>query len=94
MKSIVEKLEFKVKYYPEDVEDELIEKSTTELFFAQVRTDISKDKIYCPADTCALLASYSLQAQFGDYAENKKLSSQIKKLMPERYFFKHLIFIV
>jgi hypothetical protein len=40
----------------------LIENSTTELFFTQVKNDIVKDEIYCPADTCALLASYALQA--------------------------------
>ncbi|KAJ3639093.1 hypothetical protein Zmor_004253 [Zophobas morio] len=92
-KTVVEKLSFKVKYFPEDVGEELIEKSTIELFFAQVKSDIYRDEIYCPADTCALLASYALQAKFGDYEsdENKKWSAQIKKLIPERVLNQHKI---
>ncbi|RZB40731.1 moesin/ezrin/radixin -like 1, partial [Asbolus verrucosus] len=91
LRNVVEKLEFKVKFYPEDVGEELIEKSTTELFFAQVKNEILKDEVYCPADTCALLASYALQAKYGDYEgeENKKWSNQIAKLIPERILSQH-----
>lgn len=87
LKNVAEKLNFKVKYYPEDVAEELIEKSTIELFFAQVKNEIFEDTIYCPADTSALLASYALQAKNGDYEEgqNKKWSNQIQRLIPERF---------
>jgi chemotaxis protein histidine kinase CheA len=88
-RTVAEKFEFKVKYYPEDVGEELIENSTTELFFTQVKNDIVKDEIYCPADTCALLASYALQAKYGDYNSREVWSNQIKKLIPERVINQH-----
>lgn len=90
-KSVAERLHFKVKYYPEDVAEELIEKSTIELFFAQVKNYIHSDEIYCPPDTSALLASYALQAKYSDHEEaaDKKWATQIKKLLPERVLKQH-----
>ncbi|CAG9824068.1 unnamed protein product [Phaedon cochleariae] len=72
-------LYYKVKYYPEDVGEELIENITIEYFFLQVKSSILNDEIYCPADTSVLLASYTLQAKFGDHDADKHNENIIKK---------------
>lgn len=79
-------LNYKVKFYPEDVGEELIETSTIEFFFLQVKASILKDDIFCPADTSVLLASYALQARYGDYDvdhHNEQLFKK-QKLLPQR----------
>lgn len=77
---------FRVKYYPEDVENDLIENITFQIFYMEVKKSILLGDIYCPAETAALLASYSLQVEFGDYNEcrfNKYLMSN-QKFVPHR----------
>lgn len=66
---------------------ELLEEITIKNFFLQVKGAILKDEIYCPPDTCVLLASYALQARYGDYSEelgfmNGSLAKEA--LLPER----------
>lgn len=77
---------FRAKHYPEDVSEELIQDITKKLFFLQVKEGILSDEIYCPPETAVLLASYSVQAKFGDYSlESQKagyLSSE--RLLPQR----------
>jgi len=65
-KGIIE-LYFVVKYYTEDITNELIQDITRHLYYLQVKQDILNMDIYCPPDTAAHLASLSLQAKFGDY---------------------------
>ncbi|CAH8677733.1 unnamed protein product [Schistosoma rodhaini] len=48
----------KVKYYPEDPSTELIDETTRLYFYYDVKDDIVSGKIYCPAETAVLLASY------------------------------------
>ncbi|KAF7265434.1 hypothetical protein GWI33_021093 [Rhynchophorus ferrugineus] len=61
---------FIVKFYPENV-NELIETVTIEHFFNYIRILIIKDEISCPADIAMLLASWALQAKYGDYSKEK-----------------------
>ena len=56
-------LYFVVKFYPEDITQELIQDVTKHLFYLQVKQDILNMDIYCPPDTAAHLASLSLQAK-------------------------------
>jgi len=56
-------LYFVVKFYPEDITNELIQEITRHLFYLQVKQDILNMDIYCPPDTAAHLASLSLQAK-------------------------------
>lgn len=56
-------LYFVVKFYPEDITQELIQDITRRLFYLQVKQDILNMDIYCPPDTAAHLASLSLQAK-------------------------------
>ena len=56
------------------------------MFFLQVKENLLNDEIYCPPETSVLLASYAVQAKFGDYnAEVHKtgfLSND--RLLPQR----------
>lgn len=56
-------LYFVVKFYPEDITQELIQDITRRLFYLQVKQDILNMDIYCPPDTAAHLASLALQAK-------------------------------
>ncbi|KAM7542243.1 hypothetical protein Aperf_G00000017137 [Anoplocephala perfoliata] len=58
---------FMVKFYPENVEEELIQTCTITLFYLQVKNDIMSGKIYCPTETAVLLASYACVAKYGPY---------------------------
>ncbi|KAK4881300.1 hypothetical protein RN001_004619 [Aquatica leii] len=85
------KLKFRVKYYPEDVSQELIEETTVYYFYLQVRSAILSDQIYCPPETSVLLASYAAQARHGDYDAAIHQNGFFKKerLLPERVFQQH-----
>ncbi|XP_076872827.1 ezrin b [Brachyhypopomus gauderio] len=82
---------FRAKFFPEDVSEELIQDITQKLFFLQGKEGILSDEIYCPPETAVLLASYSVQAKFGDF--NKEvhqpgyLSSE--RLLPQRVLEQH-----
>lgn len=53
---------FLVKFYPEDVEEELIQDITRHLFFLQIKQSILSMQLYCSAEASVLLASYAVQA--------------------------------
>ncbi|KAJ8341788.1 hypothetical protein SKAU_G00340790 [Synaphobranchus kaupii] len=57
---------FRVACFPENV-SELIQEVTQRLFFLQVKEGILGDEVYCPPETAVSLASYAVQAKFGDY---------------------------
>ncbi|CAL8283672.1 unnamed protein product [Lota lota] len=82
---------FRAKFYPEDVADELIQDVTRKLFFLQVKDLILGDEIYCPPESAVLLASYAVQAKFGDYSKSVHepgyLSSE--RLLPKRVLDQH-----
>ncbi|XP_063216605.1 merlin isoform X2 [Bacillus rossius redtenbacheri] len=60
---------FLCKFYPEDVAEELVQEVTQHLFFLQVKQAILSMDIYCPPEASVLLASYAVQAKYGDYDE-------------------------
>ena len=60
-------LDFLVKFYPEDVSEELVQEVTQHLFFLQIKDQILNMKIYCPPEASVLLASYAVQAKYGLY---------------------------
>lgn len=82
---------FRAKFYPEDVAEELIQEITLRLFYLQVKSVILTDEIYCPPETSVLLASYAVQAKYGDYSADLHkpgcLSSD--KLLPQRVMDQH-----
>ncbi|KAM4723423.1 ezrin a [Anableps anableps] len=90
-KEIPLQFKLRVQFYPEDVDEELIQDVTRKLFFLQVREDILTDNIYCPPETAVLLASYAVQARYGEY--NKSVHQQgyisSERLLPKRVLDQH-----
>ncbi|XP_064433532.1 radixin isoform X1 [Mirounga angustirostris] len=84
---------FRAKFFPEDVSEELIQEITQRLFFLQVKEAILNDEIYCPPETAVLLASYAVQAKYGDY--NKEIHKPgylaNDRLLPQRFFFSYSV---
>ena len=60
---------FLAKFFPEDVTEELIQDITQRLFYLQVKQAILNMDIFCPPEAAVLLASYAVQAKYGDYEE-------------------------
>jgi len=60
---------FRVKFYPENVADEIIQSQTLRLLYLQVKQDILGEKIYCSAEKAVLLSSYAAQAKYGNQEE-------------------------
>ena len=47
-------------------------------FVSQVKNAILSDDIYCPPETSVLLASYAVQAKYGDYQKDQHTSGFLK----------------
>jgi len=79
-------LDFLVKFYPEDVSEELVQEVTQHLFFLQIKDQILNMKIYCPPEASVLLASYAVQAKYGDYDESTYQPGMLasEELLPQR----------
>jgi len=77
---------FRARFFPEEVSEELIQEITQKLFFLQVKESILTDEVYCPPETCVLLASYAMQAKHGDFnEENHRPGSLVnERLLPKR----------
>ncbi|XP_044022589.1 ezrin a [Siniperca chuatsi] len=86
-------LQFKLraKFYPEDVSEELIQDVTRKLFFLQVKEDILGDDVYCPPESAVLLASYAVQAKYGDYDKSGHHPGYLcsERLLPKRVLEQH-----
>ncbi|XP_055016782.1 ezrin a [Boleophthalmus pectinirostris] len=86
-------LQFKlrVKFFPEDVFEELIQDVTRRLFFLQVKEDLLSEDIYCPPETAVLLASYAVQAKFGEYDKSAHQTGYLanERLLPKRVLDQH-----
>lgn len=67
--------------------DELIQDITVRLFYLQVKNAILTDDIYCPPETSVLLASYAVQAKYGDYDKDLHATGYLAndRLLPQRY---------
>lgn len=74
------------KFYPEDVAEELVQEVTQHLFFLQVKQAILSMDIYCPPEASVLLASYAVQAKYGDYDEATYKPGMLasEDLLPQR----------
>lgn len=77
---------FLAKFYPEDVSEELIQEITQHLFFLQVKQAILNMNVYCPPEASVLLASYAVQAKYGDYDEASYTPGMLANddLLPQR----------
>lgn len=77
---------FRAKFYPEDVGEEIIQDVTMRLFYLQVKDALLSDEIYCPPETTVLLASYAMQAKYGDYVPETHRPGCLTadRLLPQR----------
>lgn len=75
---------FLAKFFPEDVAEELIQEVTQHLFFLQVKQSILNMDIHCPAEVSVLLASYAVQAKYGDFTDtfNRIGKLDVEELLP------------
>uniref|UniRef100_A0A8C9SQU1 Ezrin b n=1 Tax=Scleropages formosus TaxID=113540 RepID=A0A8C9SQU1_SCLFO len=82
---------FRAKFYPEDVSEELIQDITQKLFFMQVKEAILTDEVYCPPETAVLLASYAVQAKYGDFSKDVHRAGYLTsdRLLPQRVQEQH-----
>ncbi|CAG0896743.1 unnamed protein product [Cyprideis torosa] len=80
------KFYFLAQFYPENVNEELVQEVTQHLFFLQVKQQIVGMDIYCPPEVAVLLASYALQAKYGDIDEARYKPGMLIKeeLLPPR----------
>nr|WAW84890.1 ERM family 1 [Halisarca dujardinii] len=78
----------RVKFYPEDVAEELIQDITQKLFYLQVKESILSEEMYCAPETAVLLASYAVQTRFGDYDPKKHKPGFLAK---ERLFAQRVL---
>ena len=53
----------------------------------QVKEAILNDENYCPPETAVLLASYAVQAKYGDYSKDVHKPGYLShdRLLPQRY---------
>ncbi|CAG9862549.1 unnamed protein product [Phyllotreta striolata] len=78
---------FLAKFYPEEVAEELVQEVTQHLFFLQVKQAILSMDVYCPPEASVLLASYAVQAKFGDFDEDTYKPGMLASedlLLPQR----------
>lgn len=77
---------FLAKFYPEDIAEELVQEITQHLFFLQVKQAVLNMDIYCPPEASVLLASYAVQAKYGDFDEATYKPGMLanEDLLPQR----------
>jgi len=82
---------FRAKFYPEDVAEELIQDITARMFFLQVKDAILHDEVYCPPETSVLLASYAVQAKYGNYYVEEHPTGCLAqdRILPQRVIDQH-----
>lgn len=85
-KEIPLQFKMRVKFYPEDAAEELIQDVTKKLFFLQVKENILLEEIYCPPETAVLLASYAVQIKYGEFDKSKHQAGYLssERLLPKR----------
>lgn len=57
----------RAQFFPELVNEELLNDRVRELFWLQIRESIVSDSCYCPPELCVLFAAETMQANHGDY---------------------------
>ena len=56
------------------------------MFFLQVKEGILNEEVYCPPETSVLLASYAVQAKYGDYNSDTHKTGFLSsdRILPQR----------
>eukprot|EP00039_Didymoeca_costata_P018853 m.335257 g.335257 ORF g.335257 m.335257 type:complete len:384 (+) comp17554_c0_seq1:140-1291(+) len=84
-------LQFKAKFFPESVNDEIKTNVIQRLFWKQIKQGIVEDTIYCPPELCVLFAAQAMQFEHGDYDASKHGPGIVKadKELPARVLGQH-----
>ncbi|XP_052592699.1 tyrosine-protein phosphatase non-receptor type 4 isoform X4 [Peromyscus californicus insignis] len=69
-------LNFRVKFFVSDP-NKLQEEYTRYQYFLQIKQDILTGRLSCPYNTAALLASFAVQSELGDYNQSENLSGYL-----------------
>uniref|UniRef100_A0A8I5N5J5 Tyrosine-protein phosphatase non-receptor type n=1 Tax=Papio anubis TaxID=9555 RepID=A0A8I5N5J5_PAPAN len=69
-------LNFRVKFFVSDP-NKLQEEYTRYQYFLQIKQDILTGRLPCPSNTAALLASFAVQSELGDYDQSENLSGYL-----------------
>jgi len=82
---------FRVRFYPENVVDEIIQGSTLRLLYLQVKADILNETVYCVAEKAVLLASFATQAKYGNFEADIHETGYLAndKILPEQVMSGH-----
>uniref|UniRef100_A0A674MQJ6 Tyrosine-protein phosphatase n=1 Tax=Takifugu rubripes TaxID=31033 RepID=A0A674MQJ6_TAKRU len=71
-------LSFRVKFFVTEP-SKLQEEYTRYLYFLQIKQDILTGRLLCPHNTAALLASYAVQSELGDYSETEHTAGYLSE---------------
>ncbi|XP_036964864.1 tyrosine-protein phosphatase non-receptor type 4 isoform X2 [Acanthopagrus latus] len=71
-------LSFRVKFFVTDP-SKLQEEYTRYQYFLQIKQDILTGRLPCPHNTAALLASYAVQSELGDYSETEHTAGYLSE---------------
>ncbi|XP_032920469.1 tyrosine-protein phosphatase non-receptor type 4 isoform X1 [Catharus ustulatus] len=71
-------LNFRVKFFVSDP-NKLQEEYTRYQYFLQIKQDILTGRLPCPYNTAALLASYAVQSELGDYNHSENLPGYLSE---------------
>uniref|UniRef100_A0A6Q2YQ05 Tyrosine-protein phosphatase n=1 Tax=Esox lucius TaxID=8010 RepID=A0A6Q2YQ05_ESOLU len=71
-------LNFRVKFFVTDP-NKLQEEYTRYQYFLQIKQDILSGRLPCPYNTAALLASYAVQSEIGDYNQDEHLPGYLSE---------------
>jgi len=88
-KEVPRQLEFKAKFFPESVGDELLDPVMQQLFWKQIRAGIVDDSIYCPPELCVLFAAQAIQFEHGDFAPENAAKVVAADELPARVISQH-----
>jgi hypothetical protein len=72
-------LQFRVKFYVPDP-SHLQEELTRYLFYLQIKNDIFSGRLPCSFESAALLGSYMVQAELGDFSPRKHSAGYVSEL--------------
>ena len=63
--------------------------SQQHIIYLQVKDSILNDEVYCPPETSVLLASYAVQAKYGDFDPEVHVKGFLKndRILPNRWLF-------
>uniref|UniRef100_A0A183BC03 FERM domain-containing protein n=1 Tax=Echinostoma caproni TaxID=27848 RepID=A0A183BC03_9TREM len=84
---------FRVKYFPEEVSEELIQDVTQRLFYYEIKNSIISGQYYTSPDSALLLASYQAVVRHGKYdpAVHTKGFLNIPNYIPQHVLDQHTL---